>query len=378
MSTPSTIHGHGHGLSECLRAIAPLDRSHAQAAQAHLDKLTKPRGSLGRLEHLARELTLISAARQDPPGSRPQADPARICVCAADHGVAAQGVSAFPQEVTAQMVANFLAGGAAVNVLARVGGVELLVVDAGVKHLDCPDASCLVRNPIRPGSADISLGPAMNANECIQALELGIRLADQAADQGVRTLGTGEMGIANTTAATALYSAWLGLDPADITGPGAGLDKDGMRRKTEVIVRALKINSKALPPAPPLDTLAALGGLEIACLSGLILGAAKRKLAMVIDGFIATAAYVAAWKMHPAVRDYAFFAHGSAEPGHKIILNHLGVRPILDLDMRLGEGTGAALAIPILRAAAAMYTDMASFSQAGVTSTCSSSLRPGH
>ncbi|TVQ99737.1 MAG: nicotinate-nucleotide--dimethylbenzimidazole phosphoribosyltransferase [Desulfovibrionales bacterium] len=355
---------------DCLEAVTPLDRAATSAIQARLDDLTKPQGSLGRLEELALHLALISqnAGR----GLAPLVDPARIYTCAADHGVAAQGVSRFPSEVTAQMVRNFLGGGAAINVLTHTAAVQLRVVDVGVAHDDfttgVPDAAMLLRRKVRPGTADFSLGPAMSETDCAKAVAVGIALADQAADEGVLTVGTGEMGIANTTAATALYCAYLGCAPERITGPGTGLSAQEVRHKAEIIARALSINTDALPPAPPLRTLAALGGLEIACLTGLILGCARHKLTIVVDGFISTAAYVAAWKIQPQVADYAFFAHGSAEPGHRIILDQLQVRPILDLDMRLGEGTGAALAIPILRASAAMLNEMASFSAANVSS----------
>lgn len=357
-------------LQDCVQAVTRLDRSATSAIQARLDDLTKPRGSLGRLEELALQLALISldAGR----GPTPKVDPARVYTCAADHGVAVQGVSKFPSKVTAQMVRNFLGGGAAVNVLTRTAGVDLRVVDVGVAHDDfatgVQDSAMLLRHKVRPGTADFSAGPAMSEAECAEAVAVGITLADQAADEGVLTVGTGEMGIANTTAATALYCAFLGCAPELITGPGTGLTALEIRHKAEVIARALSVNGNALPPAPPLRTLAALGGLEIACLTGLILGCARRKLAIVVDGFISTAAYVAAWKIQPHVADYAFFAHGSAEPGHRIILDQLQARPILDLGMRLGEGTGAALAIPVLRAATAMLNEMAGFSDAGVSS----------
>lgn len=351
---------------ECIKRITPLDQSLTPAVQEHLDNLTKPRGSLGRLEALALQLALISAAAGR--GLVPCAGPARIYTCAADHGVAAQGVSLFPQEVTAQMVRNFLSGGAAVNALTTCCGVDLKVVDVGVKGPSFTDTPGLLRHKIREGTMDMSQGPAMTEQECRQALQLGFSLASQAAEQGFRVVGTGEMGIANTTAATALYCAYLGLAPEMITGPGTGLDQEGIRHKARVIRRALEANQDDVASSEPVRILAAVGGLEIACLAGLILGGAYRKMAVVVDGFISTAAYVAAWKCQPLVREYVFFAHGSAEPGHGIVLEHLNIRPILDLGMRLGEGTGAALAIPVLRAAAAMYNEMASFAQAGVAS----------
>lgn len=338
--------------------------------QTHLDNLTKPQGSLGRLEFLAMRLALISAAAGR--GPVPQVDPARIYTCAADHGVAAQGVSLFPQEVTAQMVLNFLGRGAAINALTACADVDLVVVDAGVMGPAFPESPGLVRRKIREGTADMSQGPAMTEDECLQALELGFSLASQAASEGFRVVGTGEMGIANTTAATALYCAYLGLDPEMIAGPGTGLDQAGVRRKAQVIQQALSVNHEAVASSDPVRILAAVGGLEIACLAGLILGGAYHKLAVVVDGFISTAAFVAALKCSPPAQDYVFFAHGSAEPAHRLILKQLDARPILDLDMRLGEGTGAALAIPVLRGAAAMYNNMASFTQAGVSGSAES------
>lgn len=356
-----------HGLDRIIAGISPVDHGLMPGIQAHLDNLTKPQGSLGRLEFLAMRLALIGAAAGH--GPVPQADPARIYTCAADHGVAAQGVSLFSQEVTAQMVLNFLGRGAAINALTACAGVDLVVVDAGVMGPAFPESTGLVRCKIREGTADMSQGPAMTEDECLQALELGFSLASQAASEGFRVVGTGEMGIANTTAATALYCAYLGLDPEMIAGPGTGLDQGGVRRKAQVIQQALSVNHEAVASSDPVRILAAVGGLEIACLAGLILGGAYHKLAVVVDGFISTAAFVAAWRCSPQAQDYIFFAHGSAEPGHRIILKQLDARPLLDLDMRLGEGTGAALAIPVLRGASAMYNNMASFAQAGVSSS---------
>jgi nicotinate-nucleotide--dimethylbenzimidazole phosphoribosyltransferase len=314
------------------------------------------------------QLALINAAALRDPQLHPtpQVDPARIYTCAADHGVALSGVSRFPQEVTAQMMHNFLNGGAAINVLTRCSGVELMVVDAGVKGSDFPATPLLTRHKIRQGTANIRNGPAMSLTECTRAVELGIHLATQAAQDGVHTIGTGEMGIANSTTATALYCAYLGLAPDKITGPGTGLNEQGIRHKASVVTSALRANHVALNASDPLCILAAVGGLEIACLTGLILGGAWHKLAVVVDGFISTAAYVAAWKMHAAVKDYVFFGHGSAEPGHQVVLDHLSAQPILNLSMCLGEGTGAALAIFILRAAGAIYNNMSSFASAGI------------
>lgn len=348
-------------LNAALAAVEPVDTSLARRAQAHLDDLTKPRGSLGRLEEAALRLYLIAD------GAAPAADPARIFTVAGDHGVAAEGVSLFPPEVTRQMVLNFAHGGAGINVLARTAGVGLSVVDAGCAGGDFPDHANLVQGKVRPGTANLAVGPAMSREECLQALELGLDLADMAAAEGCRAVGTGDMGIANTTPSTALYCAYLGLAPEEITGPGTGLDADGVRRKAEVIRRGLAANRAAVESGDPLAVLAALGGLEIATLAGLIIGAAGKRMAVAVDGFISTAAYVAASRLCPAVADYCFFSHASAEQGHAKIMRSLEARPLLDLGLRLGEGTGAAMALFVLRSAAAIYNEMATFSGAGVS-----------
>lgn len=344
-----------------LSRIAPVDASLAPKGQAHLDDLTKPRGSLGRLEELALRLYLIQG------GQAPAADPAVIFTCAGDHGVAAEGVSLYPQEVTRQMILNFVNGGAAINVLARQAGAELLVVDAGSVGGTYPEHPSLVQAKVAPGTANMANGPAMTEAQCLEALMLGANLAQEAAKRGRRVLGTGDMGIANTTPSTALYSAFLGLSPRDITGPGTGLDADGVSRKAQVIAKALEANRAAVDSKDPLKVLAALGGFEIACLAGLILGGAANRMAVLVDGFISTAACVAAVKISPAAANYCFFSHASAEPGHQAVMRALDAKPVLDLDLRLGEGTGAALALMILRAAAAVFNEMATFSQAGVS-----------
>ena len=346
---------------ETLQIIKPTDKSLLQRAWKHLDNLTKPKGSLGRLEELAARLFVIAD------GGEPGVDPARIYTCAGDHGVVEAGVSLFPQEVTRQMVLNFLNGGAAINVLARTSSVDLKVVDVGSKGPGYPEHENLIQKKVAEGTKDLSSGPAMSRDECVRAIELGITLSDEAKAEGIRCLGTGEMGIGNTTPSTALYCAYLGLDPYEMTGPGTGLEGEGIRHKAEVIARGLKANEQAVSSEDPLNILAALGGLEIACLTGLILGAAKNKMPVVIDGFISTAAFIAAWKMNEHVLDYAFFSHMSAEKGHKKILQILKNEPIFNLGMRLGEGTAAALAIFILRCAANIFNEMATFDDAGVS-----------
>ena len=351
-------------LSAAIGAIRPVDRSLADAGQAHIDNLTKPKGSLGRLEELALQLYLIQ-------GGAPVADPMRIYTIAGDHGVVAEGVSLFPQEVTRQMILNFLTGGAGINVLAGTAGSQLYVVDAGACGGTFDEHPLLIQAKVAPGTANLAQGPAMTREQCEQALLLGISLADRAAEEGVRVLGTGDMGIGNTTPSTALYCAYLGLEPVEITGPGTGLDKKGVASKAEVVARGLSANRAAVESGDPVDVLAALGGLEIAALAGLILGGAKNRQLVSVDGFISTAAYTAAWKICPAVADYCVLSHASAEQGHKKAVAALGLSPLLDLGFRLGEGTGAACAMYLVRSAADMFNKMATFADAGVSEgTC--------
>lgn len=348
-------------LPKVLAAIAPVDQALFPVATAHLDSLTKPRGSLGRLEELAARLYAIGG------GTAPAVDPARIYVCAGDHGVAAEGVSLFPQEVTRQMVANFLAGGAGINILGDTAGVDIRVVDAGCLGDPFPAHPRFAGSRVASGTANLAAGPAMSRATCTQALLLGASLAAEAAAEGIKALGTGDMGIANTTPSTALFCAYLGLAPEAITGPGTGLDAGGVRRKAEIVGRALKLHCEVVSSGDPVAVLAALGGLEIACLAGLVLGAAANKLPIAVDGFISTAAYTAARAIAPAVADYAFLSHASAEPGYQAIMAAMGQKPLLDLGLRLGEGTGAALALFLLRASANIYNNMATFAAAGVS-----------
>ena len=349
-------------LQSTIEHILPLDPTHFDLAQAHLDSQTKPRGSLGALEGIACRLVALAG------GGTPCADPARVCTCAGDHGVAAQGVSLFPQEVTRQMVENFVANGAAINVLSRTAGVDLKVVDAGCLGGPFAEHPALVQCKVAPGTRDFTTGPAMTRAQCLEALENGVRLARSARDEGFRTLCTGEMGIANTTPATALFCAYLGLEPEGITGPGTGLNAEGVRHKARVIERALALHAPVVATGDPIDILACLGGYEIATLAGMLLGGASLGMALVVDGFISTSAFAAARAICPTVAEYAFFAHASAEPGFAAVVEALGVRPLLNLGMRLGEGTGAAMAVFILRCAANIYNDMATFASAGVHS----------
>ena len=336
----------------------PLDDIHHPALAARLqhriDHLTKPLGALGRLETLALQLGLIQGT------DTPRLQAPQLVVFAADHGIAAQGVSAYPQAVTVQMVANMLAGGAAVSVLARQHGLALTVVDCGVAA-DLPAQPGLVVAKARAGTADSSIEPAMSAAECNAALAHGARLL-----QGLpgNVLLLGEMGIANTSAAALLMSRLTGLPIAQCAGRGTGLSDAGLAQKFAVLQRVLALHAQA---AAPLAALAALGGLEIATMAGAVLAAAQQRRVVVVDGFITTAAVAVAAALAPAVLQRCVFAHGSAENGHARWLELLGVRPLLDLGLRLGEGSGAALAWPLLKSAELLLAQMASFDSAGVS-----------
>jgi len=345
-------------LDSCIAAIRPVDRSLEPAVRAHLDELTKPPGSLGRLEDLAAEYCLMRGTTE------PRIARKRVVTFAGDHGVVAQGVSAFPSAVTPQMVRNMLAGGAAVSVLARHVGAEAVVVDVGVDD-PLEGAKGLRREKVRRGTADIAVGPAMTREEALRALEVGITLADEAAADGVDLLATGEMGIGNTTPAAALLAALLPADPAEVTGRGTGIDDERLCHKIEIVRRALRANVEAL--GEPIGALAALGGLEIAAMAGLMLGAARHRIPLIVDGCSAAAAAGVAAGVRPAARDYLLLGHRSEERGHSVFVERFGLSPILDLRMRLGEGTGAVLAMGVVEAAVRIYSEMATFASAGVS-----------
>lgn len=344
-------------LKETLDKITPVDVSLFSGAQAHLDNLTKPLASLGRLEELARRYAAITDSL------KPVLKKKLIFTFAADHGVADEGVSAFPKEVTAQMVLNFLRGGAGINVLARHSGVEVIVVDIGVAH-DFGNAPGLVHRKVVRGTANIRKGPAMTRDEAIRCLETGIALAAEYASEGA-IFGTGEMGIANTTPSAAIVAALTGLSPVEVTGRGTGIDDKVFASKVAVIEDALRVNRPDVKD--PIDVLAKLGGAEIGGIAGLILGAAARRIPTVVDGFISTAGALIASELAPCVKEYIFASHLSVEKGHKVILERLDARPLLDLDMRLGEGTGAAMGIWLVEAGVKIYNEMATFSDAGVS-----------
>ena len=341
--------------------IDPVNPGLAAQAQAHLDSLTKPVGSLGRMEEIARRLFAVAQ------GQTPLAvSPAVMFVVAADHGVAEQGVSPFPQSVTRQMVRNFLNGGAAVNALCREAGMDLRIVDAGCAGGAFSPHPFLLDRRLGDGTADMSQGQAMSREACIRGLAEGVKLAFAAEEQGYRCLGIGEMGIANTTAAAAVYCALLDLEPSRMVGPGAGADAAMIRHKADIVRQALEVNAATLAAGDALTVLACLGGFELAVMCGIMLGGAARHLPVLVDGFISSAAYAAGTAICPYLAEYGFLAHASAEPGHQTALAQFAVRPLLQLDMRLGEGTGAAAAYPLLRGAAAIYNGMATFASAGV------------
>jgi nicotinate-nucleotide--dimethylbenzimidazole phosphoribosyltransferase len=291
-------------------------------------------------------------------------EPAAVAVFAADHGVHAQGVSPWPQEVTAQMVANFLASGAAVNAIAAQAGADVRVVDVGVAG-DLPAAPGLLSRKVRRGTADMTAGPAMSRDETRRAVETGIEIARDLIASGYRCLVTGDMGIANTTASAALIAAFTGADPEQVTGRGTGIDDPTWVRKVDVVRRALAWHDP--DPAAPIGVLAAVGGLEHAALAGFILGGAAHRVPVVLDGVIACAAALAARAFAPDVTGCLIAGHLSTEPGARRALEVLGLRPLLDLGLRLGEGSGAALALPVVAAAARVLRDMATFDSAGVS-----------
>jgi nicotinate-nucleotide--dimethylbenzimidazole phosphoribosyltransferase len=343
-------------LTKLREAIGGPDGAAAAGAQRHLDTLTKPPGSLGRLEELAVRLAALT-------GRAPRVSAPVIFTFAADHGVVAEGVSAYPQSVTAQMVENFLRGGAAVNVLARQAGARVVVADFGVATPLGAPAGLVVRR-LGAGTANLARGAAMTRAQAVEAVEAGAALAEEAIAAGADLLGTGEMGIGNTTAASAITAGITGAPVEALTGRGTGVDDAGHRRKVAIVERALRVN--APDAADGLDVLARLGGFEIAGLVGVILAGAAHRVPVALDGFIAGAAALVAVTLAPQARHALFASHRSAEPGHAVVLRHLGLEPYLTLDMRLGEGTGAALFIPLARAAAAIYGEMATFKSAGV------------
>jgi nicotinate-nucleotide--dimethylbenzimidazole phosphoribosyltransferase len=355
--------------AETIKRIEPIENEWVLRAEARQRQLTKPPGSLGRLESIACRLCAIQRTL------RPTVARRRIVVFAADHGVTGEGVSTYPPEVTSQMVANFRAGGAAINALARAARAELCVVDIGVAST-LPHAEQshqpigkrgvkFLNRRIRAGTRNIVRGAAMTETEMLAALQVGIEMAGEMSRERVRLAGLGEMGIGNTTSASAVTAALTGLSPELVTGRGTGADDATLARKIAAVEQALTINQPTASDA--FDVLRKVGGLEIAGLCGLCLGACARRCAVITDGFIATAAVALAVRLCPAVTDYVFAGHLSPEPGHAALLELIGLRPILDLEMRLGEGTGAALAMNVIGAGVAAFREMATFAAAKVS-----------
>lgn len=344
-------------LDSALEKIAPIDTNLLDKAQARLDMLTKPKDSLGRLEEFARRFVAITGEMM------PRVNRKVIFTFAGDHGVADEGVSAFPKEVTRQMVYNFLNGGAGINVLAKHAGAEVVVVDIGV-DFDFGDLEGLLKRKVLHGTKNIRLGPAMTREEAIACMEVGIDLAYQYAVKGA-IFGTGEMGIANTTPSSAIIAAFSGLPAEEVTGKGTGIDDKVFKNKVRVIEDALKVNRP--DPSDAMDVLSKLGGAEIAGIAGLIIGAAAKRVPVVMDGFISTAGALVACELKREVRDYIFSAHNSVEKGHAVMLKRMGLKPFVDLNLRLGEGTGAALGIYLVEAGVKIYNEMATFGDAGVS-----------
>src|SRR4051812_10591074 len=348
-------------LGSAIADVAPRDAAAERAARERLDRMTKPPGSLGVLEDVAAQLAGIAGSCPAPLPT-----PATVAIFAADHGVHAQGVTPWPQEVTAQMVANFLAGGAVVNAFAAEVGAEVVVVDVGVAGPLDP-APGLMDRKVRPGTADLAEGPAMTVDEARRAVEVGIEVATRTAP-GSGCLVTGDMGIGNTTASAALVCAFTGAAPAAATGRGTGVDDRTWERKVAVVTRAMsRLPGRPATPQSALAALAEVGGLEHAALAGFVLGAAAHRTPVLLDGAIAGAAALVAAALCPAALDYAVAGHLSHEAGHALALEHLGLRPLLGLDLRLGEGTGALLALPLVTSAARALRDVATFDSAGVT-----------
>jgi len=345
-------------INQAINSIKPLDERAMAEARMRQDNLTKPQGSMGQLEFLSIQVAGIKG------DARPRIIHKVIFTLAGDHGVTRKGVSAYPSEVTPQMVYNFLRGGAAINVLARQVGARVIVADLGV-------ASVLERHPqlkdkkVALGTDNMAEGPAMSREEAIRSIEAGMELVEEELTKGMDILGTGDMGIGNTTPSSAITSALTGVDVAAVTGKGAGLDEEGWKRKVTVIQKALALNQP--DPKDAIDVLSKVGGFEIGGIVGLILAGARYRIPVVIDGFISGAAALVATSLSPQVRPYLISSHQSAEPGHRRILEHLGLIPLLNLNMRLGEGTGAALGIFLIEASLKILSEMATFAEAGVS-----------
>jgi len=349
-------------IKEVIDRIRPIDKEIMVETQKRLDNLTKPRGSLGRLEELARKVVAITGQRD------PKFKEKVIFTMVGDHGVVEEGVSAYPSEVTPQMVYNFIRGGAGINVLARHVGARVKVIDMGVA-VKIKNQKSKIKNfkdkKIGFGTKNITKGPAMTREEAIRSIAAGIEVFEEELQGGIDIVGTGDMGIGNTTPSSAIIAAFSGVDVREVTGRGTGIDDEAFNRKVEVVRKALDINKP--DPDDPVDVLAKVGGFEIGGLCGITLAAASHRKPIVIDGFISTAGALIAVKLAPVVKEYLIASHNSAETGHRIMLDYMGLRPLLDLDLRLGEGTGAALGIGLVEAGVKVLTQMATFDSAGVS-----------
>ncbi|HXY55583.1 MAG TPA: nicotinate-nucleotide--dimethylbenzimidazole phosphoribosyltransferase [Nitrospirota bacterium] len=338
--------------------VVAVKDSLAGEAQRHLDNLTKPPGSLGRLEEFAKRIVAITGERM------PVLDKKVIFTFAGDHGITEEGVSAYPKEVTPQMVFNFLRGGAGINVLARQAGADVVVIDIGVDY-DFANAASLVSRKVVHGTANMAKGPAMTRQQAEQCIQVGIDLAREYANKGYRIFGTGDMGIGNTTPSSAIASVLTKTPVADVTGRGTGISEQSLRNKITVIEKSIALNRP--DPKDPIDVLAKVGGAEIGGIAGLILGASSERVPVVVDGLISTAGAMIAYEIEPKTADYMFAGHSSVEIGQKAMLRRMGLAPILDLNLRLGEGTGAALAMMMIEAGTRIYREMATFGEAGVS-----------
>lgn len=345
-------------LNDLISQIKPLDDKAVKAASERQTQLTKPAGSLGRLEEISIQIAGIQGKET------PKIEKKAVVVMAGDHGVVAEGVSAFPQEVTPQMVFNMLAGGAAINVLSRHNGVDVVLVDMGVAA-ELEDHPELINKKVRLGTSNMAEGPAMSREEAVRAVLAGAEVVSHKIEEGVNLVATGDMGIGNTTPSAAIAAVFTQKPVADIVGRGTGVDDEGLKRKIAAVKKAIDVNQP--DSSDGLDVLAKVGGFEIAGIAGVILGAAASGAAVVVDGFISTAGAMIAAAICPQVKDYLISGHNSQELGHILMLEYLGIKPVVDLDFRLGEGTGAVVAISIVEAACKILAEMATFAEAGVS-----------
>ncbi len=345
-------------IQETIKKIITIKADFAEMAQKRLDNLIKPQGSLGRLEEFAKKLVAITE------NLMPELNKKVIFTFVGDHGVTDEGVSAYPKEVTKQMVFNFLRGGAGINVLARHAGAEVVVVDIGVDY-EFENLDGLISKKVVMGTKNMRKGPAMTRQEALRCIEVGMDLANEYALKGYKIFGTGDMGIGNTTPSSAIAAVLTGKSVSEVTGRGTGIGDDVLMKKIRVIEDAIYLNKPST--SDPIDVLSKVGGAEIGGIAGLIIGAASQKIPVVIDGFISTAGALIAYCLEPKTKDYMIAAHISVEIGHKALLEKIGLRPILDLDLRLGEGTGSALAMLMIEAGLKIYKEMATFSEAGVS-----------